>query len=350
MSVTVLQHRRFRITFAVFTAIVVAASLIWAYAVNIGLQNSTVQGAYGEACTDAVTPVAATLDSNNHPIISNIATSCYGLPIELVVVHNNNISDTFSAPSGASSSSITLSPAVSPNNDISFVSVFFNGFNIPVVWNFQPDTGPLVPGGSGYELVVVWSQPAATQFCADVTVTSTSTTPISWTAVLDVTQPPANGDTNISHYTLSNRYKFSPNAVVNGTLTIIGSNPSTNTVSAGKDRHFTICNYNAGDPEIDPNATYTVTVGASTGPSYYVCKPVTVEVTGTPWRVGWEAEINITDIRADYLGIGGQASIQNGGYSILSSTADTITVAGTGWDTKSVSTIDPRNFNVCWGA
>lgn len=340
--------KKVKVLLLVVVAFLLGASITSASAVSLPLATHVINNTTGDACSFNTLSSTAT---NNQLVISNIPSTCFGLPITAQTVS--------SAPSASlnftgtiTTGTITFSsPTISNPSQVVGVKTLINGWNMRTTWSYNGQTVDPIspnPGTPGVIVTVTWNQTAATQFCANVVVTTPSSTPIPWKADLLYTDPPFNGDTNLNHYQLSNGYRFIGTTPVNNRFTVEGSSSSTNTVSSTTSRTFSICNYNTPPPGVSPTAVYSQTM-TTPAASYYVCKTVTVSVTNAPFYVGWESTVDVTDLKNLYLGSGGQVQGPYGGFTRTLISGNTYKITGNGWDTRAVRNNTPVSYQICWG-
>lgn len=226
----------------------------------------------------------------------------------------------------------------------------------------EPPPGPINPPPSApFNFTVTYSQPNGQQVCANIVVSTTSTTPVPWSATLRVTGSPFNGDTRAQNYQFNpnGQYGFTSNQVnASGNFIIEGRGVRANVV-AGQDRVFSICNYSTPFPQGRASGvTYTVAPGNGSNytvaPGFYVCQQFTVTTSGaTQFFVGWDAVIDATPLANAYFtqtGQIGEVKGPFGGYSRVSQGNNQFLISGTGWDTAGIKDGIQQQFSVCWGA
>lgn len=345
--------------FFILIGIFLVGTLTISSAAQIGLADENyLDSTQAEACMSTTVAATTTTPGGNNLRINNISSNCIGLPLLAHVVTSNGVGEiqVSGTVTGATYTN-TATPIPNPANVIG-VKFTINGWNVPATWTYQNvTTGPIAPNPNtpGIVVTVTYNQTSATQVCATVNVSTTSTTPIPWSALLNTNGSPFNGDTNQNNYQINpnNPYRFAPGGAVNGVFTIQGRQPANQTVVAGSPRNFTVCNFNTPPPPPvnNPNVTYTVT---QTTPvqSWFVCKTVTITTTGAPtFFVGWNTTVDVTDLRAVWNGgpTGGAAQITSGGFVLTPLGGNLYRVNGNGFNTWGIRDANPINFNICWG-
>lgn len=317
-----------------------------------------------ERCTDI--NIGSTTDSSGVLTITNIPNVCFGLPIVAHTVASSPESALLftGAVANAATVSFFTSPTIPSPAAVTDIRILIGGWLMNSSWDYvapppPPSTGPIVPSPNtpGITVTNSWTQLAPNQFCVDITITTTSTTPIPWAATVSINPPPFNGADRANQYVIgpNNWYRFAGgNTAVNGQFTLEARQPTQSTVVAGSPRVINVCNYNTPPPQIstNPNVVYTVTQSNLTpAPSFYPCKTVTVSVTGAPqFFVGWEAIVSVADLRANYATTGGSVKGPFGNFSRTAVGTDTFRILPTGVDTQGVKNDTSRSFQICWGA
>jgi len=341
---------------ATITGLTLLMSLSVASAQTITINEHVLDGSKKSAC--ATTAITATVDTTNHLTLNNINPTCYGLNLSTDIISSNSTTPTIYTAT-PTATSITFPSTITTPSAVTKARTFINGWSIPTTWSYTapvvPPTGPITtnPTTPGVTTTTVYTQPSGSQFCANITVSTTSTTPINWKADLNITGVPFNGDTNLSHYQIqqSYYYGFESQTPVNGKFTLISLQPSSQKVSNTQTQFITVCNYTTPPPTINPNLTYTQTQTTPTA-SYYVCKNVTVSVAGSPqFYVGWQATVDVTDLKNLYIpGTGGQVQGPSGGYvRTNTATPNIYTITGNGYNTQAIKDGTPVTFTICWG-
>lgn len=318
-----------------------------ASAVSLPIQpNNKIDLSTHSSCTTAT---IAAIENSGNLQITGIPASCFGLNILSQAVRSDG-DQGFSGT--VTTSSITFPTTLVSPNLVVGVKTVIDGWNIPTTWTYNNQTSdPIAPNPStpGITVTTSWNQTAATQFCVDVTISTTSSGKIDWLADISYLQPPFNGDSNTSNYQLSNNVEFVSNTPSNGVFTIRGTG-SDKKVKTGSPIQFSICNYNAPDPAISPTANYSQTE-TTPSPSYWVCKTVTVAVTNAPFFVGWESTVDVTNLASNYLGAPpGSVKPPTGGFSTTQVSTYVFKVTGTGYNTKGVRNGSTVSYTICWGA
>jgi hypothetical protein len=167
---------------------------------------------------------------------------------------------------------------------------------------------------------------------------------------LDSSALPFNGDVNAGHYQFSYNIGFQSATPSAGIFTVVGMGAKS-TVVSGAPLSFTICNYGAPNPPVPTNPSIVFSISQrSPSPSYYVCKTVTVSVTGTPYYVGWNADINVANLKSNYIPGGGHiAPPSTGDYTTTLLSGTTYRVHGVGYNTSGIRPGNPVSFQLCWG-
>ncbi len=334
-------------------SILMVVSLCAASATALTVNVKTV-GAYRQAKTACTTnAVSVTVDATNHISVSGIDASCnnLGIVVKLLAPASSSAivaSGTIAATTYAYVSNTVASPAT-----VTSVKVRINGFAVPANWTYT-GSDPINPGGGGFTVTTTYTQPASQQICANITVSTTSTTALTWTANLRVTGAPFNGDTNATHYQFgSGNYKFQSTTPTGDHFIVVG-NTGFDTVISGTPRTFSICNYGTPAPSGRADGvTYTVTPGAVPAPGYYICQTFTVTTQGaTVFYVGWDATVDLTGLAAAYHTQSGQighAYPPTGDYANSMITSTSYKIWGTGWSTAGIKDGSSQSFQVCWG-
>lgn len=284
-------------------------------------------------------------------VVSDISAGCQNLPMTVRTTSNlasAQVTLTQNVQSPQTSLALT---GVDPTQ-ITGVLVAIDGWNMSVNWSAPAGGGPIVvdPNTPTISFSVAWNQMAATQFCADINVTSSSTTLVPWALNMNLNQPPFNSVTTSSGFYLSQGAGLYSTSVTNGQLKIQGSTTSTQKVSNKVSQSFTVCNWDVPPPLIssDPKVHYSITQ-TTPSPSWWVCKDVTVSVTGTDFYVGWEANVDISDLKAAYVGSNGAVKGPSGDFTKTQTGATTYKVKGTGWNTWGVRPDHSVTFSMCYG-
>lgn len=325
-------------------------SITTASAVHLPLEPTNTLNPDNTISCAPSTTLDAHLNTSNILEVDIIPNNCFGLPVTVNLIYNNNTVETFTSTVTTNTmqfSTLTGNPA-----DVDGAQTFINGWFIPTTWTYNgTTTDPIFPNPNTPNITVntTWNQTAPTQYCVTVNVTTTSTTPINWLANLSYQVPPFNGDNNTSHYQFTYGYGFLTTNPINGVFTIRGTLTSTNTVSSTTPRTFNLCNYNAPPPSISTTAVYSQTETTPT-PSYHVCKDVTVSVTNAPFYVGWESFVNVENLKNLYLGSGGQVKGPYGNFSRTLISGYDYRVTGTGWWTQGIRDGSPVTYQICWGS
>lgn len=296
------------------------------------------------ACTNATLPVKADLGA--HTIrVQGIPAACAGLPLLLAV--NGTVLPSVAATAPATTFNHTLT------GTLTRAALLIDGWRVRTSIENTGEPIDPEPGYPDITTQVVYRQVSAGQFCADVTVTTTSVAPIPWMVRLNIAGPPFNNTQ--SGYQFTYGYGLTHPVPVDGQLHVAGQIASTQTVSASSSRVFYVCNYGPLNPPSIPGPESGITFSQSTvyptQTGWYVCQTTTVTVTGSPtFFVGWETIIDLTQLRTWYIGTPpGRAVMQSGGFSLENVSGNTFRVKGTDvWNTAGIRDNTPRTFTECW--
>lgn len=236
-----------RSTVMVLLGLLVSFSLTAASAAQIGIAEENNLGSLrAEACMS--TTVASTATAGNNLRINNINVNCIGLPLAAHVVTSNGVSEI--NPTGTVTGVTFTSTEVIPTPaNVIGVKVAINGWNVPSTWTYNNVViNPISPDPNTPGIIVTTSgvQNSPTSYCSTVTVSTNSTTPITWQLKLRATGAPFNGDLTEANYVFNpaNPYRILAGGAVNGVFTVGGRQPANRTVVAGSPKTFTICNNN----------------------------------------------------------------------------------------------------------
>lgn len=165
--------------------------------------------------------------------------------------------------------------------------------------------GPFSPGNDDTVISDVnWSVPSAAQACADIDITTDSTTPIAWAVDVDTSQPPYNGGLPDDLRGATVDILPAPGGVGRIVGTGSGADDPFNAqwnnleIMAGQTATATICAYNLPLPEIvDPGPdTYTYTTELTGTSQYNACAVTTVTGHASPFYVGVEVVVDWSDV------------------------------------------------------
>jgi hypothetical protein len=311
-----------------------------------------------KAASCSTASVAVSANASSQITVTGIASACSALPI-YVQLNETGTPSTITVSSAVSGTSMTFAQTLANPSNVTAAFVFINNWSLPATWSYTPTTSPyspvyISPTTPNTTVNVTWTQNAPTQFCGAFNVTSTSSTAVAWQVVLSVNNPPFNTDLNTGDYQFTpfNGYQFVSTTPVNGLFYIVGNMTGTSTVSSSAPINFTICDYSSPAPVVstNPAVVYITTQTQAPTASYYVCKTEQVSVTGSPLFVGWQTNIDVSDLRALYIpGTGGQEQGPFGGFSATHVSGNTYTISGTGYNTQGVNNTNPVSFQICWG-
>jgi len=313
-----------------------------ASAVSAGIQGgNNLTSTTASRCSASTIQTA--VNASNLITLGNIPTECGGRSARVTAIdatQSNNV--TVTGTLAGTSMTFTGTTVPSPSTVQSTI-ILVDGWQVSSQWT--------APTGVAVAITAVWNQTASTQYCGTINVSTTSTQKVSWQMALDSSALPFNGDLNASHYQFSNKFGFLSNTPINGVFTVVGQANNAK-VSSGSPLSFTICNYGAPNPPVstDPSIVFTITQ-TTPSPSYYVCKTVTVSVTGTPYYVGWNADINVANLKSNYIPGGGHiAPPSTGQYTTTLLSGDVYRIHGIGYNTSGIRPGNPVSFPVCWGS
>ncbi len=164
-------------------------------------------------------------------------------------------------------------------------------------------------------------------FCAETTVSTTSTTPITWEVTVDLTTFPLNAQT------ITSTSNFTNQGFSGGILTATGVGWN-NTVDVNNPRTLSFC---AERPPAPPApAEYSSTIDNDWGTGY--CATITVTTT-SPTPIVWEVDVDLSTAPLN----GTPYNVWNATYSF---TAPTMTASGAGWNDE-ISNSNPTSFGFC---
>ncbi len=139
-----------------------------------------------------------------------------------------------------------------------------------------------------------WTGMTATAACVQMTVTTTSTTPITWSLLVDTSAMPWNGTT--TGYTINNPNRLGSTLTLGRYLVVTGGTTNA-TVVSGQNRTVKVCNYQTGTPPVGDSSWYTVKVSAPALNGNQVCRTVTATATGTTaFWFRWSTSVDTTSM------------------------------------------------------
>ena len=163
-----------------------------------------------------------------------------------------------------------------------------------------PSVGPLSPGNDDTVIAGVdWNVQNSNTvgFCSTVSVTTESTTPVVWSVIVDLTQPPYASASSVQA-----EYPGKLTIAADGKTAILsGADDYTSTVVAGSTVNPRLCIYNPGAPAPADPSWYTVETTPLTDEwtDRQVC--VRVTITGNknledfPFFFGWQTELDLSE-------------------------------------------------------
>lgn len=305
--------------------------------------EKTVSGA--AACTTSTLTVAASAISGSGTAqavsVSNIPASCAGLNTALTVYSSagSALSSTTTATLGTGTSSVITLGSTYTASAVTGVALTISSRSVKATWQSSAPV-PTAPATAGNANTVIstqtWNSYGATNFCAVLTVTTDSTTPVAWVVNLNLALRPFNGgQSNTNAYSFSNSVPVTPGVIANQIMPVEGDASYDNTVVQGTSHSFQVCDNNAPPPANDPTR-YTVNAPTTTGNAFYAC--VTITVTGTAtdqYYSGWSTTLNMAPAFAIITG-GGRTPgpvtwNPSNGVSIGTPTGTVYPVTGTGY-------------------
>lgn len=311
-----------------------------ASAVNAGIRDSNITALVAESCSSNT--MQTSVNASNFLSLSGVPTDCVGRNASVTAINSNQANNVTATGVITGAATVFSGTTVPSPATVESTVVLIDGWQVLSQWT--------APAGVA-TISVAWNQTASTQYCGTVNVTTTSTTPIPWQMSLVTSALPLNGDLNASHYQFSYNFGLQSTTPTAGVFTVIGL-ASNATVSSTQPRTFTICNYNAPYPAVptDPSIVFSMTQ-TTPSPSYYVCKTVTLSVTGTPYFVGWNADVNVSDLKSAYIPGGGHiAPPPTSQFTTTNLGGNVYRFHGVGYNTSGVRPGNPVSFQVCWGS
>ncbi len=193
------DHKIAVIAISVFALAI--SGLIASSATSLGIKNNSIDESQNQLC--ATTLTNATIDAAGKLVVSSIDPACYGLDLKVGLINNSNAYQLLNLGVANTATIIypttILAPATKTNGII-----FFNNFQANGQWTDYRNGTPIWPVDSAaYTVSSTVSTPPGYVFCIDVTVSTTSTTPITWAATFNAITDPANGDTNLANYSIT---------------------------------------------------------------------------------------------------------------------------------------------------
>jgi cellulase/cellobiase CelA1 len=315
---------KWRVPLAVSAALVVVAAVCGLLA-SAGLASAASLGGVTSAslsatetdtprCDDQVT--YALLGSVTGVRVTDVAAGCAGAAVQAVVIRADGAvlaSATGTANAGAFD--LTLSATVDAAK-VDGLRITFGGLEIPAV-----AAAPSNPVTSTVTITSDWGA----GYCAEVTVSTTSATPVTWTSVVDLASYPVNGVPN-------NVWRASY-SLAGATMTAVGLSYDA-TVVAGAPETYGYC---ADRPTPPPGAvTYATHVDSDWGSGY--CATVTITTTSTA-PVTWQVGVSLAT-----------APVNGTPYDVWNATTtfahQVLTASGVGWN-SSVKAGSPATFGFC---
>ena len=239
-----------------------------------------------QRCAPELTAQAGRQPSTHNPnrydaiTFSSVPAACAGLPVQLTVAGPGGVAHTATT---AVASSPTFTVGFSPwikVSDYRGVAVTVDGWGIPTVGGGGGGGGPVTT-------TTTIKDDWGTGYCADVTESTTSTTPVTWTAAVSLAAAPLEG----TPYQVWNaNWSFDA-----GTSTLHATGVSWNaTVVAGSPATWGYCANRPTPPPPPPpppsSVTATVSITTDWGAGY--CAAVVVATTSaTP--VTWTVDVSL---------------------------------------------------------
>ncbi len=187
--------------------------------------------------------------------------------------------------------------------------VHLDGWPVAASWSYTPPppSGPVTPGPGVQISEPVWTLVTnnPVQACFTTTVSTTSTTPVTWGVRLDLTKPPFNGATNgfqVHDVGGSNiAYRLRIDYDIPGMVATVRGDASLPTITAGQTLRFSVCNYGL-PPGVQTPSAYTVEITPGTGSAWSgskACYSVTVRGNGTSrFYFAYQFELDMAAARA----------------------------------------------------
>lgn len=155
------------------------------------------------------------------------------------------------------------------------------------------DGGLLALNGASIK-TTSWPGMTVSAACVHITVTTTSTTPITWSLQVDTAAMPWNGAT--TGYSVDYPNQLASTLTLGRYLIITGGSNKT-TVVSGTDRTVKLCNYQTGTPPVGDSSWYTIKVSAPALSGNQVCRTITATATGTTdFWFRWTTSVDTTSM------------------------------------------------------
>lgn len=155
-------------------------------------------------------------------------------------------------------------------------------------------SGGLIALNGSTVKTAAWSGMTASAACVTMTVTTTSTTPVTWSVLIDTSAIPWNGAT--TGYSVNNPNKLGGTLTLNRYLVVTGGTGNA-TVVSGTNRTVKVCNYQTGIPPVGDSSWYTLKVSAPALNGNQVCRTVTATATGTTaFWFRWTTSVDTTSM------------------------------------------------------
>lgn len=261
-------------------------------------------------------PVVATVTATGSAASSVTVTTdptCAGQQVAVTVLGTGGT--TLSTGTAALTGATTVVPVTTfTTAAVTQVRASIAGWAIAALWNAPPSgpvtpTNPDTPNQPGtFMASITWTLVTnnPVQACFDVNVTTSSTTPVTWSLDVNLTKAPFNG-VDAKRFTLTGTdgWRYQTTAAAPGLMRITGkASAGTATVVAGQHYTVGVCHYQLPDPVQTPGA-YTVTHTPTTWTDTRACVATTVTGNGTePFYFAWTTPVDMTAAAARLTGAG----------------------------------------------
>lgn len=300
------------------TAGVVAALLLLTLLVaGTGVANAASLGLLGPsrpyatavarcATGPATVTASGTPSGGRYPQVTvrGLSGTCTDARVVLATSTGTVLLDASAPVVGGTVTAVAATPFTPPAAGAARVYVAVGSWPVAASWVPPVSTSPVYPApdGTAFDTAVTWDLKNATsgqQACFTIRVTTTSTTPIVWSAYVDTAQAPFNGARAGYSVQGSDGWKFqlTPDTPTPGIIRISGRTDvwqPYDTVVAGQVRVVEVCNYSLPGAAVTPSA-YTVTTSQGAWNAQRACVVTTVTGNGTsPFYVGWQTPVDMT--------------------------------------------------------
>jgi hypothetical protein len=247
------------------------------------------------------TPVAG---KYSQVVVTGLSGTCTAGRVLLATTAGTLLLDGTGTVSAGRFTATAATPFVPPTASGARVYVSVGTWPVAATWAPPTPTSPVYPGpdGTAFDTSVTWDLKNATsgqQACFTIRVTTQSTTPITWSAYIDTSRAPFNGQR--TGYSLQGseswKYRLQEDTPSVGLVRISGRTDvwqPYDTVVAGQVRVVEVCHYDLPGAVVTPSA-YTVTFANGTWTDRLACVVTTVTGNGTsPFYVAWQTPVDLT--------------------------------------------------------